>query len=723
MKLIISRFKIFNFILFCWMATSIVSCVKTEFDEPPSSSTDPSINADQIISLEEVMKKRISGEYVKIDLDKYVQGVIIADDKSGNFYKTLVIEDEKSDYGISVLVDETEMHNTYPIGRRVFINLKNLWVSDYNGLPQMGYGPVINGTRKEMASIPSTLLKETILPGETGHEVTPVEVTISQLGALRLNTLIKIKDIQFENIGESYADAATQTTLNRNLVTCTKQEIVLRNSGFADFAGQNVAEGKGSIVAIYGIFGNTKQLTIRNVSDVDMKETRCGGITGDEPRFSIKQMREVFKGTTTNAPKSYIQGVVISDGLNKNIATRNLVIQEGDAGIVVRFAADHSFKLGQELKINCTDLEVSEFNSLLQLNNVPNGAATLVGQGTLPVPKNLNLKEIKDNLNTYESTLVVIKNVTLSGGSTYNGNITMTDASGTMILRTTSTATFSSLPLPSGGQDVTGIVSEFTTSTVTPQINMRSKDDVKSSGPVPCPNLGLNVGDACNDNNTQTEGDVVTSNCECKGSPISTNGQIIISELRSKYTGTKTTAPDGFIQGVVISDIGGKNIQAKNLVIQDGSGGIVVRLTADNTIPIGKEIKVKTNGVELSEFNKLLQLNNVPAANITEVGNGTLPSPKELTIASLKADFEKYESTLVLIKDGSVSGGSTFGGTLKVTDSSGSIDMFTRTDATFATQAVPAGNKQITAIASEFTTSTSTSPVYQVTLRNSNDIK
>jgi hypothetical protein len=287
--------------------------------------------------------------------------------------------------------------------------------------------------------------------------------------------------------------------------------------------------------------------------------------------------------------------------------------------------------------------------------------------------------------------LINIKDVTLSGGTTFSGNITMTDASGTMILRTASTATFASTSLPTGNVEVTGIVSEFTTSSSTspvPQINMRNLADVKGGG---------NTG----------------------GDPV----KISIADVKAKFTGSTTTAPDGYIQGVVISDLSGKNIQARNLVIQDGGNGIVVRLTANNTFPLGKELKIVTTGVELSEFNKLLQLNNVPAANISEIGQGSLPNPILLTVAELKANFEKYESTLVTIKDVTLSGANTFSGTTKVTDASGVIDMFTRSDASFAGSALPTGVKEITAIASEFTTSTATIPGYQLNIRTTSDIK
>lgn len=346
--------------------------------------------------------------------------------------------------------------------------------------------------------------------------------------------------------------------------------------------------------------------------------------------------------------------------------------------------------MGQEIKVVTTDQEISEFNGLLQLNNIPPAYATIVGAGTLPTPKVLTLKQIADNHPLYESTLVSVKDVEAPGASVYNGNVNIQDGTTSMILRTASTATFANSTVPSGKFNVVAIVSEFTTSgNFTPQLNLRNTTDVTGG----------------------TTG----------GGGGGTGTKMSIQELKSKYSGTKTTAPDGYIQGVVISDLGGKNITAKNLVIQDGNFGIVVRLTTDNTIPLGKEIKITTNGMELSEFNKLLQLNNVPASNVTIVGDGTLPTPKTLTLAQLIADFENLESTLVTINNAGISGAATYAGTLKVNDGTGQMDLFTRSDAAFAGTAIPATPKTITAIVSEFTSGAT--PGYQLNLRNANDVK
>lgn len=692
-----SKFKFVNLLfvtLILTLSFTFNSCVKDEFDTPPTETTDPNITADQIISLGEVLAKWETGKYVKIDLDKYVKGIVVSDDGDGNFYKSLVVEDESSDYGINLIVDEVEMHNVYPVGRRVYIHLRDLWISDYNGLPQIGYGPVVDNGQTEMSRIPSSLMRKIIIPGKAGNVVTPFEANINELGELRLNTLIKLNDVEFSNLGDTYASVGGTSTANRTIVNCNGDEIILRTSDFASFAGETVAQGKGSIIGVYSIFRDDKQFTVRSFSDIDMSGQRCGAPAGDETRMSIKDLRNVFKGTSTKAPKAFIQGVVISDISNENLSSKNVVIQEGDAGMLVRFKNDHNFTLGQEIKVACTDVELSEFNGWLQLNNVSVAFASVVGNGTLPAPKEVTVQELRSNHDDYESTLVKIKKATLTNASgVYSGNATITDATGTMILRTESYASFANTSLKSGELDLVGIVSEYSPSAFTPQLNLRNLDDVIG---------GTNTGG----------GDDVKHS---------------IQDIKAKFTGTATTAPQGYIQGIVISDYSNKNITTKNLVIQSEGYGITVRFTADHAYALGAELKIKVSGVEISEFNKLLQLNNVPNANVTVVGTGNTVVPKEITISDLKADFERYESTLVTIKGGTISGGTSYGATgVKVTDATGEMDLFTRTGAsgaTFANTALATGSKNVTAIVSQFKSASITTDGYQLNLRNLNDIQ
>lgn len=78
----------------------------------------------------------------------------------------------------------------------------------------------------------------------------------------------------------------------------------------------------------------------------------------------------------------------------------------------------------------------------------------------------------------------------------------------------------------------------------------------------------------------------------------------------------------GFVIGIVISDVANKNINGQNMVVQDGEYGIVFRFKSAINVPMGSEVKVSLTGGELSEFNKLLQVQNLDNTNVEVLGSG-----------------------------------------------------------------------------------------------------
>jgi hypothetical protein len=54
----------------------------------------------------------------------------------------------------------------------------------------------------------------------------------------------------------------------------------------------------------------------------------------------------------------------------------------------------------------------------------------------------------------------------------------------------------------------------------------------------------------------------------------------------------------------------------------------VIRFTENNTLKLGDEVEVAVGGFELSEFNGLLQINNVTLTNAKVLSSGkTFPLP------------------------------------------------------------------------------------------------
>jgi DNA/RNA endonuclease YhcR with UshA esterase domain len=673
-------FKFFTFALLAFATVLIPACVDLNFDEPPLEGEDPGLTANTTIAQ---LKSRltVSGSFVAIEDDVIIRGVVVADDRSGNFFQSIMLQDETA--GIDVRISISNAYNFFPIGRELYIKCKGLVLGDNSGNIQLGgYTYTQNGSVR-LGNIVNTAAF--IFRSKKVGEPAPRVRTINELNASDISTLVRLENVEFAPVdtAEFYADAAGLRTLNRTVQDCNGNTITLRTSGFATFAVDLTPKGKGSLTAIYTVFGATKQLFIRELSDVQMEGTRCAGGSGPGGDIiTIASLRALHGSGASSGPAGKsIEGVVISDRTTASIDTRNMVIQDETGGIVVRFTANHNFSLGEKVEVAVGGVELSEFQGLLQLNNATAGSAASKGPGVLPTPRSATVAEVNANVNAWESTLVKISNATLSGGTggAFSGNVTVNDGTGTVVLFTRGAATFSGQNYPTGNVSVTAIVSQFTN----PQIIIRAPSDVEGGG-----------------------GGGTTA--------------MTLAEVRALYSGATTNVPaNRQVRGVVISDRINNNWTTRNLVLQDGTAGIVVRLTADHTFNLGDSLVINVGGMELSVFNGLLQLNNVPNANATRPGAGVLPTPRTATIAEIIANYNAWESTLVRIANATFTDTGTYNGSKTVTDGTGSIALFTRSQAPFSGANVPTAAVSITGVVSQFSNPAFTP---QLIIRNLSDV-
>lgn len=455
------------------------SCRKDDFDNPPAGGADPDLTVNTTIA--DLKANYVMGQFETITDDLIIAGVVTADDRSGNFYKTIIIQDATA--AIAIRIDLSDYYTKYPIGRRVFVKLKGLVLGDYNDLIQLGgFIDNSNPTFPSVAPIPLAMINNYLFPGQYNLVVAPELVTISQVTNDPLsyqNMFISFTDVEFDaaDTALTYADVVNQASANRAVNDCSGGTIDLRSSNYATFAGDNLPNGRGTLTGIFSVYGNTPQMYIRDTYDVVMDSVRCnGGGGGPAVLVPISTARGYYTGTTTTAPGGKkIKGIVISDRVNANTDPKNLAIQDSTAGIVVRFSASHSFNLGDEVEVDISGQEVTEYAGLLEINNVPLANATVTGSGTV-TPRVATIAQINANFELWESTLVQIAAATITGTApTYSGSKTITDASGNMSLYTRTAATFSGQNFPTAPVTVTGVLVPFNASK---QICIRSTADV-----------------------------------------------------------------------------------------------------------------------------------------------------------------------------------------------------------------------------------------------------
>jgi hypothetical protein len=458
------------------------SCVKKEFDSPPDTTlNDPNLPVNKTIW---ELKQMYTGVPTLIEDDITVAGVVVADDRSGNFYKQIIIQDTSS--GMPVLINRSGLYSDFPIGRKVYIKCKGLYLGAYGGMVQIGHTPDNNN---EISSIPSGLISKYVIKGKFDlSQVTARKVSIMELNNLNssikwLGTLIEIDSAQFvgSDVGVPFAqDPTISSATELEVEDCAETKIILRNSGYSTFKFALSPAGKGPLQAIYSRYNSTPQLFIRDTTDVQFNGPRCNALLTLQ---TIRFIRNMYPGTGnfTVPTGTKIKGVVISDKSKSNINSQNIAIQDATGGIIVRFSTSSGLpSLGDEVEVNLSGATLSEFFGVLQVGNLSSSKFIKTGTGTI-TPKVATIKQALDSLQVWESTLIKVNGATISGTpATYSGNKTLADGSGSSLtLFTFSSATFATTNYTTGTVSVTGILGEYTTSTSsTKQISIRNLNDV-----------------------------------------------------------------------------------------------------------------------------------------------------------------------------------------------------------------------------------------------------
>jgi hypothetical protein len=464
--------KIKTDFIFIVLSFSILACNK-KFDAPPPY-TPP--NLTPTLTIAQLKTMHVTGSTEAISTDDIIEGVVIANDSSGNFYKQIIIEDSTA--GIAVNIDDYNLYTSYPLGRTVFIKLKGLILYDDNKLIELGGSKDVTGA---VTPIATSIKDNFIIKGNYGSAVAPKLVDISDLNDAYQNMLIQLNDFEFSetDTAKIYADtSASKNAVSYLIKNCSNKSITLRTSGFASFAGISLPNGNGSITAIYSVYNTSKQLFIRDTSDVQFNDIRCNG--GPAVQTSLANIRSMYNGSDIKLGAYKIGGVVISDAANKNISSGSVILQDGNAGISIYFGGTINYNIGDSIVLDVTGDSLQNYNGSLEIKTTSGTIKpTPVATGRTVIPQELSVSQINANIFNLEYTLIKIVNATASGNTNYSGSNVLSDGSGNISLFTSSTALFANNNLPTDASDWIGYAKSFG---ATKEFLIRNTTDVTSSG-------------------------------------------------------------------------------------------------------------------------------------------------------------------------------------------------------------------------------------------------
>ena len=201
-----------------------------------------------------------TGSPITLDSNYSIYGNITCEETNGNFYKEAYIQDLSG--AIKLKLDAS---GGLYIGDSIRVSLNGVTMSEYGDLIQLD----------------NISVDEQIVKIATDRFVTPYTTSINNLNIEDdQSRLIKLDSVEFQSTNVTYADAINLATGERYLNDCDGNSILVRTSGYANFADDTVASGKGSIIGIFTRYGATKQFIIRDITEVNMEGDRCGGSSG-----------------------------------------------------------------------------------------------------------------------------------------------------------------------------------------------------------------------------------------------------------------------------------------------------------------------------------------------------------------------------------------------------------------------------------------------------------
>ncbi|MGY8915132.1 MAG: DUF5689 domain-containing protein [Flavobacteriales bacterium] len=228
------------------------------------------------ISFAELKAMYVDGVF-QIQEDLVLEGYINSSDLAGNFFGTMHLQDntQSPTHGLQIELDVRDYHLIYPVGGKVYIKLKGLYLGKSNESYKLG-AVFSSFGNLSVGRLPVAAVKQHIINScDSPYELQAMTSGLDNLVEIPLNTLVQFEGMEFEEeeLGNTYAQYQEETT--RAIKDCEGVNITLLNSGYSDFQSELLPEGNGNLMGILLKSKNEYQLVIRNLEDVNFSKERC----------------------------------------------------------------------------------------------------------------------------------------------------------------------------------------------------------------------------------------------------------------------------------------------------------------------------------------------------------------------------------------------------------------------------------------------------------------
>lgn len=210
-----------------------------------------------------------------------ISGRVISNDRAGNVYKSLYIQDESG--ALPMSINQNSLYNTYRVGQEVVIDVTGMYIGMYRGLMQLGFPKTANTGNVEASFMPPVFFQEHVQLNGLPNPAVIDTLTVSSFNELGTTVnlpvqndlaywqgrIVRFQDVEFVEGGKADFTDGYKITTSRELKDTDGNILEVRTSGYANFREVELPKGKIDVVALVGYYNGSYQLTLNDISGIE----------------------------------------------------------------------------------------------------------------------------------------------------------------------------------------------------------------------------------------------------------------------------------------------------------------------------------------------------------------------------------------------------------------------------------------------------------------------
>lgn len=269
----------------------LAACVKDKDFDPISESCNDNLSANATFAQ---IKGLYQGELVQIQEDWVIEGYVVSSDKTGNFFSVLHFQDSPNNptEGFQIEIDLFESHLLFEPGQKVLIKTKDLYLGKSRDVFKLG-GTFSGFGNVSVGRLPALKIPEHIFRDCQGvFSIEPEIILLPIVDNTLTNTLVQLDGLQFlaDDFGKPFAEPREET--ERIVEDCEGNQIVVLNSGFADFQSEILPEENGAITAVLLRENDDFFLAVRELGDINFSNERCADLRETSTQLFFSELAD-----------------------------------------------------------------------------------------------------------------------------------------------------------------------------------------------------------------------------------------------------------------------------------------------------------------------------------------------------------------------------------------------------------------------------------------------